>query len=179
MGGVSGRYARALFSVAEGAGKGEVERYGSILEEVYNAYVGNAGFRELFSGPQYTEGDRSAFLASVLTDGADAPLLGFFRMLVEKGRMNILDHILLDYRRMQLDELGIREALIESAFPLDEKTVGEIREAFRKKVGASEIKATVRVVPELIGGIRVIIDSAVFDGSIRAELARMRKTFGK
>ena len=41
-----------------------------------------------------------------------------------------------------------------------------------KKLNA-KVQATVRVVPELIGGVRIAIDDEVIDASVRGKLAAM------
>jgi F-type H+-transporting ATPase subunit delta len=179
MSGVSGRYARALFRIAEDSDQGAVERFGLLLEGFVQAFESDEKVRALFLGPHITEREKRQFLEGVYNGADDAPVLAFLSLLLEKGRMNIVGNILLDYRRLELDARNIREALVETAFPLDDATLAEIREAFRKKTGASEIKTTIRVVPELVGGVRVTIDSAVYDGSVRAELNRLRDALKK
>jgi F-type H+-transporting ATPase subunit delta len=179
MSGISGRYARALFRIAEDSGDEAIDRFGSLLEGFVRAFERDEKVRALFLGPHITEREKRLFLESVYADADAAPVLAFLSLLLEKGRIDIVGNILLDYRRLELDARNIREALVESAFPLDDGTLAEIREAFRKKTGSSEIRATVRVVPELVGGVRVTIDGAVYDGSVRAELNRLRDALKK
>ena len=67
---------------------------------------------------------------------------------------------------------GVREANVESAFPLDAAAVQAIVVDLEKKFSC-KIQATVTVVPELIGGVRIAIDDEVIDASVRGKLAAM------
>jgi len=176
---VSGRYARALFDVVTETGGEEPLRVEGVIREFLSCMRGDPGMRSFLEGPHVTVAKKKAFLREVFSSPDDGTLLRFFGLLVEEDRFGILSEILEDYRLLGLSAAGVREALVETAFPLDEASLALIRETFRKKVGASAIRETVRVSPELLGGIRVTIGSSVFDGTVRAELDRMRGSMKK
>ena len=173
MSGVESRYARALFETARSEGNGRGARYGELLDSFVRMLEENASVKEFLTSGQKSRVERNRFLDSVFTDRDDRTFFGFLKVLVDKERMDRLAAISLDYRRLELDSRDIREALIESAFPVDEETAQTIAEAFRKKTGAREIRTTIRIVPDLVGGIRVSIGSAVYDGSIRGQLDKL------
>lgn len=66
------------------------------------------------------------------------------------------------------------EGEILSAFTLPEDTVKKIEKRFSNIMG-ERVKLTLKVEPDLIGGITVIIGDKVFDGSIRNQLNRLEK----
>ncbi len=176
---VSGRYARALFDAALEAGGDEPARAEGVIREFLSCMAADRGLRDFLEGPHVSVAKKKAFLREVFPGADDGILLRFFGLLVEKGRFGILPDISEDYRLLRLSADGVREALIETAFPLDEASLAAIRETFKKRVGATAIRETVRVMPELLGGIRVTIGSSVFDGTVRAELDRMRGAMKK
>jgi len=57
--------------------------------------------------------------------------------------------------------------------------IEKLKQAFMKKTGAREIRATVRILPELVGGVRVIIGSKIYDGTTRSELDRLYESMRK
>ncbi len=173
MAGFSGRYARALFQTGREEGGGQEFRYGELLSAFVSSLVETPTAREFLAGAQVNKARKKKYLGEIFADNDDFRFLSFLKILVDKNRMDIIDFINLEYRRLELDARNIREALIESAFPLDGDTVDSIRSVFTKKTGAREIQATVRIVPELVGGIRVTIGSAVYDGTTRSELDRL------
>lgn len=173
MASFSGRYARALFQTGRKEGDNREIRYGELLTGFIKGFEESPKLRSFLAGPNVDKQTKIEFLQGVFPDKNDASFLNFLKVLVDKDRMGIIEYIGLDYRRLELDSRNIREAIIESAFPLDGETVEAVKTAFRKKTGAREIRATVRIVPELIGGLRVIIGSTVYDGTTRSELDRL------
>lgn len=63
---------------------------------------------------------------------------------------------------------------ILSAFTLPEDTVMEIEKRFSDMMG-ERVKLTLKIEPNLIGGITVTIGDKVYDGSIRNQLNRLEK----
>ena len=68
---------------------------------------------------------------------------------------------------------GVSQATIESAFPIDAAQLAEVKAAMERRFG-SKLETSVVVVPELIGGVRVIVGDEVLDTSIRARLEQMK-----
>lgn len=175
MAGYALRYARALFQVGLDEGSGQQTRYGELLSGFIKGLVESPGLRRFLSGPHINKMTKKRFLAGLFADREDSRFLSFLKVLIDKDRIDIIDRIGLDYRRLCLDSERTLEAVIETAFPLDADIVENIKAAFRKKTGALGIVATVKIVPQLIGGIRVIIGSTVYDGSTRSELDRLNE----
>jgi F-type H+-transporting ATPase subunit delta len=176
MADISGRYARALFQTGLEDGDGRDARYGELLDGFIACLSKSPEMRTFFMAPQIGKPDKKRFLSDVFADPADAHFLAFLKILVDKDRMESVERIGLDYRGLLLASRNTREAIIESAFPMNEADVEAIKAVFMKKTGAREIRATVKIVPELIGGVRVTIGSAVYDGTARAALDRLRET---
>lgn len=170
------RYARALFDTGMQESPECGFRYGKLLEQVAENVSGSFGMRQFLLSPHEGKRKKKEFLSSVFSSPDDRNFLSFLKILVDKDRMNIVDEISEDYRRLVLESQNTVEAVIESAFPLDAEMVGKITDAFCKKIGARKINATVQVNSELVGGIRVIIGSSIYDGTTRSELDRLYDT---
>jgi F-type H+-transporting ATPase subunit delta len=170
---VASRYARALFDTGVAEGGGAERRYGELLESFVKSMGEIAEFRAVLAAPHISRDQKKAFLSGLFGDPADERFLRFLCILLDKGRLENVGLISLDYKGLLLASQNVLEALIESAFPLDDATVKKIAETFRKKTGAREIRASVRVVPDLVGGIRVSIGSAIYDGTARSGLDRL------
>jgi F-type H+-transporting ATPase subunit delta len=74
---------------------------------------------------------------------------------------------------------GLVELVCETASPPEEKLLSLVREKALALTGAREIKTENRVIPELIGGIRLRIGSRLFDGSLKTRLRLMASELGK
>jgi hypothetical protein len=107
--------------------------------------------------------------------GMNPPLFAsrFIQLMLRKRRFNQYKEILRAIEKEIDKQKGIEEVIIETA----EEPQKEILEAAKEKAlrltGAKDIKLTSRVIPDLIGGIRLRWGSMVFDGSIKWRLEKM------
>lgn len=76
------------------------------------------------------------------------------------------------FSRLVRLELDRRHAVIESASPLAESEMSELRADLTRTHG-DDLTFETAVRPELIGGLRVRVGSDVWDGSIRGRLAAL------
>lgn len=95
------------------------------------------------------------------------------RLVIENGRLAALPEIAAQFQALVDARTGTSQATIESAFPIDAGQVADVQAAMEKRF-ARKLEMSVVVVPELIGGVRVIVGDEVLDTSIRARLDQMR-----
>jgi hypothetical protein len=76
------------------------------------------------------------------------------------------------FEQLKNAEDGTREAVVSSAFPLDDAQVNNLVADLERKFGC-KVKATVEIAPDLIGGIRIALGDQVIDASVRGKLAAM------
>ena len=95
------------------------------------------------------------------------------RMVIENGRLAALPEIASQFQALVDAGTGTSQATIESAFALDAAQLADVRSAMEKRF-ARKLEMSVVVVPELIGGVRVVVGDEVLDTSIRARLDQMR-----
>ena len=67
---------------------------------------------------------------------------------------------------------GVVDAQISSAFPLSGAQVDDIVATLKGKYGR-QVKATVTIDPELIGGVSIRVGDEVMDASVRGKLAQL------
>ncbi len=89
-----------------------------------------------------------------------------------RGWLAILSHF---GRLLKLD-LARHTATIESAIPLPTDLQAAIEAGLTRRYGPGLTTAFAHR-PELIGGMRIQVGSDVYDGSVRAGLAALEKTF--
>ena len=69
---------------------------------------------------------------------------------------------------------NVETGTLWSAFPLDEAIIAQIEERFSAFLG-KKVKLTLKVEPEIIGGIIVAIGDKIYDGSLKGQLNKMRE----
>jgi F-type H+-transporting ATPase subunit delta len=108
--------------------------------------------------------------------------------LLDEDRARLIVRRVLDARRRDCQALLSRflhmvtldrarhTAKVESAVPLPEELRARIQSGLTKTYGPG-ISATFTHEPVLIGGMRIKVGSDVYDGSVRAKLAALEKSF--
>ena len=105
----------------------------------------------------------------------DSPVtLNFLRVLLANYRMPLLEEAVQAYRKIANDRLGVVQVTISSASDLSETERESVAARFRELTG-KQVELEFRIDSELLGGILAQIGSTVYDGSVRGNLARIRK----
>ena len=84
--------------------------------------------------------------------------------------------LLENYQRLLRLEADKRNALIESATPLDEAAGKQIVADLQKRYGRG-LNTEFSVNPALLGGVRIRVGSDVWDSSVRNRLERLQQKF--
>ena len=165
-------YAEALFDVAKEKGKLDAVR--GELAQFADAVDGNRELQVFFFSPYFSSAEKVAGLKRAVSD-ADAELLNFLGLLIEKQRMPEIFRI-----RRQLDELWKREnrridVTVTSAVTLEPAVVEKVGEEIERQTG-QKVELSSRVDAEILGGIVLQVGNKVLDASIRSRLEKLRKS---
>jgi F-type H+-transporting ATPase subunit delta len=161
-------YAEAVFKLAQE--RNELPSWSDALSRLA-VVAGTDVARDLIGNPRLA----AKQLAGVLDDAAGQltpEQKNFVQVLADNERLDVLPDIasLFETQRNQYE--GVLDAQIGSAYPLTPPQVDEIVAALAAKYGR-QIKATVHVEPELIGGVSIRVGDEVIDASVRGKLAQM------
>lgn len=94
----------------------------------------------------------------------------FVQVLAENERLPVLPEIAQQFEGLRNAHEGVLDAQVSSAFPLTDAQLAEIVATLQQKHGR-QVKASVVVDPELIGGVSIRIGDEVTDASVRGKLA--------
>jgi len=106
--------------------------------------------------------------------GLSALTQDFVNLVLDKRRVEVLRHLGAAFHRRDLAERGAAEGLVESARPVDAAELGRLAAALGPRLG-KELVLENRIVPELIGGLRVVVESKMIDASLSGRLEGIRK----
>ncbi len=163
-------YAEALFRVAMPSGLNEWTDLLSRMAQV----AAVPEFSEMATDPRVPRQlIRDTFAAALKTNIGDEAT-NFVAMLVENGRMSLLPEIAQQFRELKNAYEKTADAEIVSAFPMNDGQLAELLAALQKKFGR-KLNASVRLEPELIGGVRVVVGDEVLDFSVKNRLHNMQK----
>ncbi len=98
----------------------------------------------------------------------------FIAVLIRNGRIWGFDEVVEEIGREVNRRMGIQEAKVTSARPLDESERRALEAEIAKLTG-NQVEAQYAVDKSLIGGVVVQAGSTVYDGSVRGRLDRLRQ----
>ena len=162
-------YAEAAFELARAASALPVW---STMLHYASAIVADPQMARALDNPKLTAADKESLLLSVCGDKLNAEGRSFVRVLVEGERVGLLPQIAMLFDERKNDVEGVAAARIDSAFPLSDEQVAELKAALEKRFG-KKIEPVVNVDPELVGGARITVGDTVIDASVRAQLQAM------
>lgn len=167
---ITARYTQALFELALEKGRldavqRDVERIaGEVREPRLRAFLGN---------PRVLRDEKRRTLASLLAT-FDGLTRNFVGLVLDRGREPVLLHVGDAFRQLVLRRRGATEGVVESARALPAAELETLAGAVGARLG-KEVLLENRLVPDLIGGVRVFVDNRLLDHSVRGRLAGLRK----
>ena len=167
------RYARALLDVAiQESDPAQIERD---LASIVDAMNSSAELRRAMLNPGIPQTIRVNVVRAVVKQSAAAsPVAKLVVMLAERGRLELLPHLLDVYRERLLAHANIVRASVTSATPLDADQVQALQKSLSTVTG-KKVQLDTHVDETLIGGVVTKIGSTVYDGSIRTQLQKMKE----
>ena len=163
-------YAEALFSLGlEEKKLAKLQDEGKALSEIIHD---NEDFLLLLDSRFMTREERQDIASKILKD-FDEDIVNFVKVLIANNRTNYIKDVLEAFNSLCNEYKGVKEGLIYSAFPLDKETINKIKNKI-SQIEGMDVELISRIDLSLIGGVKVVINSHVYDGSIKNQLEKMQ-----
>ncbi len=166
-------YAEALLKAV---GQGDASALAGEIGAL-GAVAANAQLRQFADSPKILPAQVFDMITSVARTPSGAPLgepaKNLLRAVIDNGRLAALPEIASQFQSLVDAKSGTSQATIESAFPLNDAQVAEVKAAMERRF-MRNLDVHVEIKPELIGGVRVVVGDEVLDTSIRARLDQMK-----
>ena len=161
-------YAVAAYSIASETGTQGI--WSERLQRL--ALIAQDGdMAEVMGNPRLSAEQVAELFISLSND--NDPIFGsFIRTLAENRRLALLPEISRLFDLAKGQEEGVKEAVVHSAFPIDDTQVAALLRELEPRFG-SRLTARVEIDPSLIGGVRVAVGDQVLDASVRGKLDAM------
>ena len=167
------RYARAVFELARN--EGALEACGEELGRALAVFE-DPGVRLLLLSPVIDAGARLRTTKEIVAALDLSPMVAsLIALLAERDRLAILAEVARCYEDLLDVEVGRVRVTISSAAPLGTAEKKELVELAGRLTGRREVLASVEVDSDLLGGVVLDTGGTVYDGSLKAQLARLRK----
>lgn len=161
-------YANALFALAKS--NNNIDGWLENLSEL--AHIANSeNFTNLIDNPKFSAKDIINIIVS-LVKSPNKLLINFLETLQVNSRLNLLSDIFILFEKMAQDEQNTSKAVIQSAYAISDQDKAEFEQILSKKYNR-KIMASVEINPELIGGIKILINDTVIDASVKSSINKM------
>lgn len=174
---IANRYSEALFQIA--SEEENYEKYFSDLKAFSAVVRENANLREVLFNPIFDRDEKKAVAGELLQMiGVTDIAANFLKLLVDKGRISLLDEIVEAYQRRMDDVLHKARVSVRTAFPLSDDLVAEIRKTM-EGLTRKNVEMVIEEDPSLLGGMVVKVGDTLYDGSAKAQLNKIRELLGE
>ena len=168
---IATRYAQALFEAAQAEGHSdetltELALLGDLLRD-------HAQLRELLWNPDVDPDDKVGLLDRVLRGTWSSTVKAFVRMVVSMGRAEHLPQIIEAFQAAMDTAQGRLRVTVRSARPISEAAWKRLKTKLEHRE-RKHVEMTAELDPSLLGGVQILLDHRVIDGSVRRQLSELR-----
>jgi len=172
-GSLAKRYAKALADVA--ATSGDLETVRDDLRGLADVMRSHRDLSRFLANPSVLRRDKLQAFEGIVSRISLRPLtVTFLRMLLTASRLGALEGIVRAYEALVDERLGRVKAEVTAATALDADQQERLRRRL-EQVAGKHVYLAVHEDPTILGGLVARIGSTVYDGSLRAQLARLRE----
>jgi F-type H+-transporting ATPase subunit delta len=171
--GVAGRYASALFELADNARS--LDQVAEDLRTFRTMAAESAELARVLASPIIGRAAKSQALLAVLDAvGIKGLTRSFIGTVAANGRARELVAMATAFLTELASRRGETTVAVTSAVPLSPAQLQQLNDSLRSVLGSTKVSIDARVEPEILGGLVVKVGSRLFDSSIRSKLQRLQ-----
>jgi F-type H+-transporting ATPase subunit delta len=171
--GVAGRYASALFELADNAKS--LDQVAQDLTDFRKMANDSPDLSRLLASPVIGRDTQSKALLAILdAAGIKGLTRSFVGTVAANGRARDLIAMATAFLAELASRRGETTASVTSAVPLSPQQLQQLSDTLRSVLGGAKVSIDARVEPEILGGLVVKVGSRLFDSSIRSKLQRLQ-----
>ena len=167
---ITSRYSVALFSLK----KDENQLIDSQVEikELIKVLRENPDFLTLLDS-SYKEFEEKEEIINQVFKSVDEEIVSLIKIVVRNHRAMYLIEIFEEFNSLVNEYRGVLEGLVYSTVPLSESELDKLNQKI-SEVEARETELRNIIDPSLIGGVKVVINDHIYDGSIKHHIENMK-----
>ena len=169
-------YAEALLDLAKS--NDSLKETTNDMNIVSQFLANSSDLKKFLGNPIITRDAKKNVVKDILGEQISGSTLKFLLLLVDRGRIEVLESIAQKFIELSYKQESIEIAKITSSIQLSADQQKEIAEKLKVITGAKQIKLALKVDPQLIGGFTIEIGSKLIDTSIRGQLKQISTLLG-
>jgi len=139
------------------------------------AVAADEQMKAFIDDPKVTAAELEKMFLTICDKKLDESGVNLIKLLGEYGRLALLPEVALAFEELKAEDEGVLEAEITAAAKPTDSAIKALVKRLESKFG-KKIEASVKVDPELIGGIKIVIGDTVIDASVRGQLQELAYT---
>jgi F-type H+-transporting ATPase subunit delta len=173
---VARKYAHALFLSTK-------EK--NLIDEAYRQFgdlkvflAQDSSLLNFLNAPHILEEDKKSVVRDVFSGRLEPLFIEFLLVLIEKNRIAYLPQVIDVFNHLVEEEKGIERVKVVTATQLDDSQKKRLAEKLAQKTGL-QIILEERVDPSILGGMIVMMNNEIVDGSVRHGLQLLSEQLGR
>lgn len=169
---IASRYAETLFDLAQE--EKSIEKYATDMQLVNEVLSSNPTFVQFFNHVLINDKDKIDLIDKSFKGQIDEYVLNFLKLLITKRRIKYILDICKAFKGLCNECFGIEEGILYTSIDLDAQQIKRIEQAVSTKENKT-VNLQVIKDESLIGGIKVVLDNRVIDGSIKNKVELLKR----
>ena len=171
--GIAGRYASALFELADEAR--QIDPVGKNLLRFDALVAGSADLTRLIKSPSFTADEQVSGVTALLSKAKIDGLAGnFIKLVASKRRLFVVRDMVAAYKTLADQKAGVVKAEVTVAEKLSDKNLRAVVDTLKDVTGKKNINIAEKIDASIIGGIIVKMGSRMIDSSVRTKLNSLK-----
>lgn len=169
---IAGVYAKSLIDATEKSGSTEevlLQLDSFVVDVLSEIPVMSA----MFGSPRVSREDKDKLIDSALAGKADRSLVNFLKVLNAHDRLDCLNAVSANAKALFNEKNGRVEAFVTVAEAMSDDLKSSVGLKLKQMLG-KEVILSVKIDPEIIGGMIVKVGDTVYDSSVANQLAQVR-----
>jgi len=169
---IASRYAKSLIALA--TEQGSLEQVYNDVQSIYDTAEHSPELVSLLKSPIIKADTKASILKSIFKSSS-ALTSTFIDKVIGSRRESLLIEIANQFIAIYNEQKGIALATITTAMPLDEANLNQIKSYISQKINKPNVQLSVKVDPDIIGGLVINYEDKLLDMSVKNELNKLKQ----
>ena len=145
------------------------------LNQVVDIFLQNEDFYYIMKSRFYKKEEKKNLLSEIFSERVHEYLLNFIKILIDNGRIGMLEDIRDAYKKRYYADENIREFEVITSIPMTSIQKDNLISQLKKIIQAKEVYLINYVDPAIIGGMKLKSNDVELDQSITTMLKKMKQ----
>jgi F-type H+-transporting ATPase subunit delta len=154
------------------------------MQSLYDLIISSPELAKFLENPLHSEELKKDVLQKCLQKDLNKNTLNFINLLVDKKRIQYIEQICKKFLDKAYDFVCVKFVQVWSAVPLTEQQTAALTKKLTDMIGPiamepysrqANVRLTMQIDPQLLGGFIIKIDSKIIDCSLKGDIKRLGK----